>query len=254
MSENKTSQINIYNNYEAWKSNIKQYEHEKKNLQWGSNPKPEVITHKKVKEKENIFNPVSQLYYDNDYNKYLRKSEQQKIGQSIAKNYDKNLRNEQTFDVINLRDKLSGFENHPDYPKFKSEFANKKNLEVSKANYNILSNITLDEQNYLPPDKRPIINEEHDHEAIKMNKVNVVNFKDYNIISNKYKFNHDEKLQADKEISQLNAANNYWKTRDYNHVKGAYYDSKKEEEYQKERKIKEDNWVKHGARHNKQQE
>lgn len=39
---------------------------------------------------------------------------------------------------------------------FKSDIK-KKTLMKNNVNYHILSNITLDKQNYLPPEQRPII-------------------------------------------------------------------------------------------------
>lgn len=230
---------NFYNYHSGWGNDIKNYENEKKNLQWGQNPKPEIITNKMVKEKENIFNPISQLYYDHNYDKTLRESENKKVHNSISKNYDKALRNEQTFDIVNLKDKLKGFEGHPDYPVFKTD-SRKKKLENTKVGYNILSNIGLDKHNFLPPEKRPNINNEEENQP-KTNKVNAVNYKDYDIISNKYKFNHEQKLKADLEIEKLNAARNYWKNHDYDLVQARYVDDKKEEEFLKKRSKNEKN-------------
>lgn len=216
-----------------WDSYVKNYQEEKKSLAWGYNPKPQVLTHKIVKEKENIFNPVSQIYYDKEYNNNLKKLETGNIRDTIAKNTDRALRYEQTFNIINLKDKLKGFENHPDYPKYKTE-PKKKNLENSRINYNILSNITADKHSYLPPEKRPIIKEEI--ETIKAQTVNVINYKDYDIITNKYKINHENKTNVDTQVNKLNAANNYWKTRDYHIVQGRFIDESKEQEFQSKRK------------------
>ena len=102
----------IYQNINNWGSIVREYQHSKQNLAWGQNPKPEVITHKIIKDRENIFNPISQLYYDNNHNQQLKEREAINIKNSIAKNYDKALRMEQTFDIINLKDKLKGFESH----------------------------------------------------------------------------------------------------------------------------------------------
>jgi hypothetical protein len=219
----------IYKNYYNWGNSIREYHDRKKSLEWGSNPKPQVITHKIVKDRENIFNPISQLYYDDNLNKQMKSIEKVNIKNSIAKNYDRTLRMEQTYNLVNLKDKLKGFEGHPDYPAQQKEPA-KKNLEVSKANYNILSNITLDKHNFLPYEKRPIIVEEK--EELKPIKMNVVNFKDYDVISNKYKFNHDEKVKVDFKVSELNAANNYWKSRDYDFIRGRYIEDNKEDQFQ----------------------
>jgi hypothetical protein len=221
-----------YHNYDNWKNSVKEYEHSKKNLEWGYNPRPEVMTHKIVKARENIFNPISQKYYDEGHNKVLKQAEKEKLIDTVAKNYDRTLRNEQTYNLINLKDKLKGFETHPDYPAYKTD--NRKiKLETSKANYNIVSNITLDKHHYLAPDQRPEVREE----VLENNlgKFGKVIPRDYDVITNKYRNNHEEKLKADFEISRLNAAKNYWKTHDYDFIQGKYIDEKKENEYKMKR-------------------
>lgn len=209
----------------AWRNNIHQYEQEKKNLQWGSNPQPKFITNKMVKDKEHVFNPISQKYYEESRNSQIKFEESKKLVSAIANGYDNKLRMEQTFDIVNLKDKLKGFEGHSNYPKPKKDNVNKKNLEVSRVNYNILSNITLDKHHYLPEECRPKIEEKNQN---KSNKINLVNYKDYNLITNKYTFNHEEKAKVDMEIEKYAAAQNYWKIHDYNLITGKYYDKEKD--------------------------
>ena len=57
------------------------------------------------------------------------------------------------------------------------------------------------------------------------------NFKDYNIVSNKYLELHDQKLAADEEILKAEAALGYWKTHDFDPINCTYYDQAKEEGY-----------------------
>ena len=57
------------------------------------------------------------------------------------------------------------------------------------------------------------------------------NFKDYNIVSNKYLELHDQKVAADEEILKAEAALRYWKTHDFDPVNCTYYDRAKEGEY-----------------------
>jgi len=66
------------------------------------------------------------------------------------------LRYEQTFDLITLKDKLKGFEIHPDYPKEKTSERTKK-TESTKLNYNIISNKNFKEHHFNMPEKRPDI-------------------------------------------------------------------------------------------------
>ena len=75
-------------------------------------------------------------------------------------------------------------------------------------------------------------------------KINAVNYRDYDIISNKYKEFNDEKVNADFEIQKLSAAKNYWKTHNYDPLLVKYIDDDKEKDYQKSKKEKEKEWGK----------
>ena len=61
------------------------------------------------------------------------------------------------------------------------------------------------------------------------------NFKDYNIISNKYLEHHDKKVIADEKIQKAEAADKYWKTHDFDLINGQYFDADKEAEFCKKR-------------------
>lgn len=57
------------------------------------------------------------------------------------------------------------------------------------------------------------------------------NFRDYNIVSNKYLEHHDQKLVADEQIHKAEAALRYWKTHDFDPVNCNYYDADKEKAF-----------------------
>ena len=57
----------------------------------------------------------------------------------LAQNKDKQLRYEQTFNILNFSNKLQGLEKRPDYPKEKPWFYRASKDTV--VNYNIISNI-----------------------------------------------------------------------------------------------------------------
>ena len=85
--------------------------------EWGYNKKPEKKTHAHMKKIETYFNPILQKYNDDGINKQLFSMENKDLKDKLALYYDKQLANEQTYNIINLKDKLKGFENHPNYPK-----------------------------------------------------------------------------------------------------------------------------------------
>ena len=69
-----------------WKSNIKDYEAHRKTLEWGSNPQQKMITNKVIKERDNIFNPILQVYNNKEYENGLRNVEQHDLVKTLAKN------------------------------------------------------------------------------------------------------------------------------------------------------------------------
>ena len=71
----------------------------------------------------------------------------------MAKNKDRALRYEQTYNVLNFENKLRGLENRPDYPKEKPWYFRPE--RDSLVDYNIISNYSLKDHHYDAPEKRP---------------------------------------------------------------------------------------------------
>lgn len=128
-----------------------------------------------------MYNPILQSYADQNHEGYAKNIEKENLIDTLAKNKDRALRYEQTFNIINFDDKLKGLESHPDYPKTKSEVKNKKGGQ-SYTDYNILSNMNYQEHHYLPPDQRPKIKQE----VTKEKKTTTTGLRDYNIVTNRY--------------------------------------------------------------------
>lgn len=208
-----------------WANSLNKYQESKKKLEWGFNEHPELITNKIIKARDVVFNPVTQSYNDKQLDFKLRDQDNKNMKGIISKNYDRSLRYEQTYNLINREDKLKVFKEHPDYPMHKTDPVRTR-LEKPRINYNIVSNYTLDKHNFLKPELRPVIQDDP-HKDKK--KINVNLFREFDVISNKYKLNDLHKSIADKEISGFEAAKKFWKTHDYNLVTGKYYDVDKNE-------------------------
>jgi hypothetical protein len=224
MSLTKSYDQEIIDRNEIWANSIKNYQAEKKNLQWGKNKMPEIVSYKIIKERDCLFNPVTQCYKNTDTDIELRIKDKNKLYETIAKNYDRNLCYEQTYNLINRQDRFKVFKNHKDYPAYKSDPIRPK-LEKKRIEHNILSNYSLDKHNFCKPEDRPFIKENPDKDK---KKINVNLFREFDIISNKYKVSDKEKSVADKSISEYEAAKKFWKTHDYNLVTGNYYDKDKQ--------------------------
>ena len=227
----------------SWENQIKKYDYNKTHLGWEKNPMPAKITTKMVKENDLFFNPILQKYSNTEYDKTLRQKENKKLINSIIKNQDNQLKIEQTFNVINLQDRLKGFETHPNYP-IKKDLINKRNkISYDSKYYNILSNLPLNEHHYDKPENRPKCS------TSQLNKKPKFSYKfgqdrDYDIISTQYKHFNDEKERVDKEFTKIATAKIFYKNNDYNPVKGVYYNKEKEQAYQEKIKEEQKNWGK----------
>lgn len=227
----------------AWSQNIKNYEHEKKNLQWNYNPLPCYIHHKEIFERDCNYNPILQKYTDLELEKSIAENEKNNLKRSLSQYYDDSLRYQQTFDIINLKDRFKGFENDPNYPRRKT-IENKNNKlsresPINSRSYNILSNKSLAQHNNIPYEDRP--KDDSEFNTISPQIVNSANYRDYNIISNKYKENNDVKTKIDKEIEYLASAKLMNSRKDYDFIKNQYYNPEKEKEIKEKEQNKKRN-------------
>lgn len=235
------SMDNLIKNDNNWAEEINKYYNDKKILKWGYNPKQELVKEKHVKSQDLVFNPITQKYSDKNFEKELRRQEKSNMINSIAQGYDNELRVIQTFDIINLKDKLNTLKNNSDYPNDIKQYhgAKRKKLNISSGerNYNILSNINLNLHHFDKPENRPLIKDEiNNKKKIKLG--SFVEYKDYDIISNKYNNFDKEKRELDLKLSIAEISNKYLKSRDYDAIKGIYVDSEKEKKFQEELKNK----------------
>jgi len=72
---------------------------------------------------------------------------------TLAKNKDRALRYEQTYNILNFDNKLKGLEQRENYPKEKPWYFRPE--KDTLGDYNIISNKNLQEHHFQPPNKRP---------------------------------------------------------------------------------------------------
>ena len=223
-----------------WVKDVTDYSQKKHHYVGTSFSPTKRATYKDFKNNECFFNPLTQKYTNKDYNNQVNSAEKALLPKKISSHYDRNLRYEQTFDIINLKDKLKIFKNHSQYPKVKEPIFNLK--DPSKIEYNILSNVNLTKHHFDKPENRP--DKPSTVPLIRPPKRQTWTYKDYDVISNKYNENHDQKYILNDNIHKLEAANKYWKTHNFNPVLGSFYDPKKENKFQDDRIKKASVWGK----------
>ena len=215
-----------YDGY-SWKDDIKNYVYNKTNIGWDTkkayDPK---ITHKMVKANDVVFNPILQKYKDSKLETSLKNTEKSAIISEIIKNQDNQLKVEQTFNIINLKDRLKGLENDPNYPSMKDLIHSRKRIEsINPKNYNILSNLPLTTHHFDKPENRPNFNFSEPKKGKRIFKFGTE--RDFDIISTKYKKFDKEKNEVDKEIQKIKTAKIFYQKNDYNIIKGEFYNKEK---------------------------
>ena len=211
------SHFSFQENNNNWVKNIKDYEYSKQNLEWKFNPKPQYITHKQMAYNDIRFNPITQKYLDKSVENEVRINDDKNLKNTLVKNYDKSFQYKQTFDIITLENKLKDLN-------YEEEIKKKKIRNVlpdSKVPYNIISNISLNNHNIIPPNLRKKYPEFNEKKKPIITKSYL--YKDYDIINNKYKVLDEEKQKIDKEIEKLTASNQINNRKDFDFIKCRFY-------------------------------
>ena len=234
-----------------WASKLIDYQNSKKVFHYTPDQFPKHITKEMIFASQREFNPITQKFYDkNKEEKFIQNSRNLKKNM-ISKGYDNQLEEETTYDIINLRNKLSYF-NFEEIPEKKEGgFAkNDSQFNYETANvkpYNIISNLSLRTHNFLKPELRP----QNDNDLIKSNeglgykKENLLNKKslderysrDYNIINNKYKIFDAEKKRTDRQIQNLNALRKMQNMKTYDIIRGRYKNQILEQKLEEKEKL-----------------
>ena len=237
---------NIYGKNTNWKQDIKDYEKEKKFLKWGRNPPVRYYTKLYINSEDRLFDPITQKYLDKSKEEKFKNKEKTDIINNISKGYDNSVNISQSYDIINLQDKLKGLENEENYPNSPKIKRKKFYSLTPKINYNIISNLNYKIHHYDKPENRPnirLIKNNHNgffyHKGNNRKKIIITrSLKDFNIISNDYYEYNKDKKKLDEEISNLNIANKFYKMQKLNPLTGIYYDEEKEKGFQDKKELK----------------
>ena len=134
------------------------------------------------------------------------------------------MKREQSYNIINLEDKLKTIGGTPNYPKKKS---GKLQLRLDTiVDYNIINGSP---SKYLYNNANFTLK----NSITKKKLANKINDRNYDILTNKYLEDNEDKSKVDRIMEKDDAAKKYWKTNIYDPISGQYYDPKKEAEFLK---------------------
>eukprot|EP00747_Dinoflagellata_sp_TGD_P164192 gnl/TRDRNA2_/TRDRNA2_183756_c0_seq1.p1 gnl/TRDRNA2_/TRDRNA2_183756_c0~~gnl/TRDRNA2_/TRDRNA2_183756_c0_seq1.p1 ORF type:complete len:580 (-),score=86.22 gnl/TRDRNA2_/TRDRNA2_183756_c0_seq1:215-1954(-) len=214
----------------SWAQDLKSYEREKRRVvDEGLLRGPQVrVVNGMVKAQERVFDPVLQRYRDNQTELNQRRSEEKERVGHLNRAMDIQILREQPFHIINHASKIEAI--YPDQDPMKVG-KNKRKKEgrsgsfpTTTLDYNILSNLPMDVHHWAKPEDRP-------HCAERIGKQRQVpNFlvKDYNIVTNRYLDDHEEKITRDKDLNLLEATQKYMKSNRLDPVTQQFADPRNE--------------------------
>ena len=241
ISPKEPKEMVIIPNDSLWGEKLRNYQKSKEIFYRNKKDFPKIITKEQIRNSENKYNPITQKYIDlNKDNSETKSAEKRKLN-LISKCYDRQLEIESTYNLINLSNKLKHF--NYEEPSIKTAPNKNKGYEASnKKPYNILTNYSLKDYNYLSPRQRTINNDkimtfckeglsEFDR---KNKKMEIDRYKkDFNIINNEYKLFNKEKKETEKEIQNLNAFKKLKNRKTYDIINCKYINPIIENEFMK---------------------
>ena len=255
--EKMPEEIAIIPNDSLWGEKLKNYQKSKDIFYYNKKDFPKIITKELILNTEEKFNPITQRYENPKKDNLISKSSKQRQLDFISNGYDKQLEVESTYNLINLSNKLKYFnyeepliQTLPNKNISKDKIKeNQFNYEtINKKPYNILTNLSLKDHNFVSPRLRPINSDsliKSTKEGLsefdkKNNKKEIERYKrDFNIINNEYKIFNKEKKDTEKEIQNLNAVKKMQNRKTYDILNCKYINPTLENEFIKNMKIKE---------------
>eukprot|EP01038_Epipyxis_sp_PR26KG_P013713 gene13713-18394_t len=219
----------------SWASMVKSIEKEKKVLPWKPEEhiKVERVSLYERKRQEREYDPITTQYRDP-----IRNAEDLNNREQL-----KTLRNTKSKEILAQK---FNFINHTGPPRQYDTLLTTLSSSAAqpKRNYHVLSNLKHgDHLNASLLYDEEIINENikkagnKPHSLTNMASFSNAKYRDFDLISNHFKTNHEERIKEDYEKVKDHVLDKYWKTHDYDFIKGEYYDEMKEKTFKDQREI-----------------
>lgn len=196
----------------SWGEQLQTYKANSTKVPWKAEEREpvQVVTRYQMSRDERDFDPVAGKFRDRERERQYKREERATALLQLQEGKEKQMSYTQTFDIVNHKSKLKQGRRDGPLP------VARKPMPDSRSSYNIVSN-----KGPLPEGQSE--GRHHSHED--------PNEVDFNVVSNKYLSNHDEKQAMDNEAMKHLAAEKFWKSHNYDAVAGVFYDPAKEADY-----------------------
>lgn len=193
----------------SWGDEVRKYELEKRRcidegLVRGTQIRV-VAGHNKLQDR--AFDPVLQRYRDPSMETQQRLAQDKNLVVQLNKAQDVQLSREQPFHIINHTSKVEAIAPGMDVSRLDGKRTAHGKGPLPVVDYNILSNLPLDVHHWDRPGCAPTVSDRQP----KPRTVPAHLVKDFDVITNRYVDNHDERIRCEKELNLREAAHKYAK-------------------------------------------
>lgn len=217
---------------QSWAESLALYKHAHSSRPFADEAyaKPRRVTRYEVSRQEAEYNPITQAWRDEGRERASRTLDAEDTLRTQNRAKDRQLAFERgTHDVINHQLRRTGL---PDpqsqagltFPVAKREQRLAHGMD-SMAPFNIISGLSVEEHHWAPPQHRPIV--PPPREDAKLRSI-VQQPREFNLLSNEYKRNHEQRTAEDTERARRIAAERFWATHDYDLMTSKFHDPDKE--------------------------
>lgn len=161
------------------------------------------VTQGMVRNQERVFDPLVQRYRDANVESNAREREENTRVLHLNRAQDVQLLREQPWNVVTNASRLEGIDQGIDPTTLTHSRARhgRSQMPDTFVDYNILSNMDMQEHHWAAPDQRPVAVPKEPRERV----IPAFLQKDYNIVTTRYLHDHADQHAKDKELAKLEA-------------------------------------------------
>jgi hypothetical protein len=238
------NQANIRNSQvessSSWGELLQNYKISQTHVPWAANQRetPEFRTSYNIKRQERAYDPVLCKFRDPSMEQTFKHLEHGHKSQARANGVSHAAERNQSFNIIN--NMLSKANRHALRKSTDSFTRTKPKVPDSRTPFNILSNKDYPEGSAQHTSMKDTANMKAwinsqgsiTHPEKLVHHAPGTQEHDFNIVSNKYMTNHDDKERMDNDAAKALAASKYWQTHNYDAIAGKFCDPQKENQFQ----------------------
>jgi len=192
---------------ESWKAEIKAHEHEKRRfVHEGMLKGPTVrMDQGQILKQEREFDPLLQRFRDDGREAKQRALEEKERVSHLNRALDVQIMREQNQHIISMESRTAPLEKRVESSPYDVADANTMSMPTTMTDYNIISNLPSDKHHWAKPEDRPRCVERDPRPR----KVQACQLRDFNIVSNRYLDDHEEKAKRDWKLNNLEVTHKY---------------------------------------------